>query len=208
MTNPRIPSPLSDRICGWRARAAVVCSCIDESLTILVRISLLTPAYTRTPTDARASWPPDGHHRHPGQSNSSSSMMAGARDPPAAVNGGAWTTPAARAFLGPQLPLAYGHQPPPQPTQQQQQPPRAAAAVATPPPGLLLIDMPHLREALARYFPQLVAPVGGGSGGGSSTGGGGGALQLEPDAGAHLDVLLPSIVSCLEAVYGTRFTKR
>lgn len=75
--------------------------------------------------------------------------------------------------------------------------------MATPPPGLLLIDMPHLREALARYFPQLVA-----GSTGAGVGGGSGALPLEPDAEAQLDILLPSIVSCLEAAYGTHFTKR
>lgn len=129
--------------------------------------------------------------------------MAGARDPPTAGHGGgAWTTAASSSARLGTPGATRGHHQPPTPAAQQQQTPQRAAAVVTPPPGLLLIDMPHLREALARYFPQLVA---GSPGAGV---GGGGALPLEPDAEAQLDILLPSIVSCLEAAYGTHFTKR
>ena len=119
-------------------------------------------------------------------------MMAGARDPP----GKGWTTPAAAASTA-RLGDAAAHQPP-----QQQQPHRPAAATTTSPPaGLLIVDMPHLRQGLERYFPQLVAPQGGGVAAD-------GALPLDSDAGESLAVLLPSVVSSLEAAYGTRFTKR
>lgn len=69
-------------------------------------------------------------------------------------------------------------------------------AAATPPPGLLLIDMPHLRDALSHYFPQLVAKQGGGG------------LPLSPEADELLSLLLPSVLASLEASYGTQFKKR
>lgn len=69
-------------------------------------------------------------------------------------------------------------------------------AATAPPPGLLLIDLPHLRDALSHYFPQMVAKQGGGG------------LPLSPEADELLSLLLPSVLASLEASYGTHFKKR
>ena len=64
------------------------------------------------------------------------------------------------------------------------------------PAGLLLIDGVCLREALAQFFPSLVAP-------------GGGSTSASADAPEDdLSILLPAVVGCLEAAFGVHFKKR
>lgn len=114
--------------------------------------------------------------------------MAGARDPPLTAAAAAASAGAASSAAAATTPAAGAGAATPGSRLVVQ---RGAAA-----PGLLLIDMPHLQEGLAHMFPHLVSSLQGGG------------PPLAADADESLALLLPSVLTALEAAYGTRFKKR